>query len=73
MGDDCLHFQVAMCAELLSEDDILSRTERKTELTIYYDAAAGSFYIKLPPEAYLLTPLQLKPVSLQEYLLMFDV
>lgn len=73
IGDDCLHFEVAMCAELFSEDDILSCTERKTELTIYYDAAAGSFYIKLPPEAYLLTPLQLKPVSLQEYLLMFDV
>lgn len=72
IGDDSLHLEVAMCFELSSESNTLSRTEKKTDMTIYYTAEIGGFYIKLPPEAYLLSPLQLDPISLQEYLLMFD-
>lgn len=69
--DDSLHLEVAMCFELSSESNTLSRTEKKTDMAIYYTAEIGGFYIKLPPEAYLLSPLQLDPISLQEYLLMF--
>ena len=69
---DCLRLEVAMCFELSSESNTLSRTEKKTDMAIYYDAETGGFYIKLPPEAYLLSPLQLNPISLQEYLPMFD-
>ena len=72
IGDDSLHLEVAMCFELSSESNTLSRTEKKTDMTIYYTAEIGGFYSKLPPEAYILSPLQLDPISLQEYLLMFD-
>lgn len=70
--DDSLHLEVAMCFELSSESNTLSRTEKKTDMALYYNPEIGGFYIKLPPEAYLISPLQLDPIRLQEYLLRFD-
>ncbi len=72
MESDCLHIEVAMRLTSSSGNTVLRCTERKTDLTIYYDTETSGFYIKLPREAYPILPLQLDPVRLQEYLLMFE-